>query len=217
MKSVVLYGAGSPVIVDAQETCRRAGLVVAAVVKNFDGEVFSMAPDPVIDKADLTAELLQLSFTIPLFTPAHRKFAHEQAQACGASRFDPLIDPTAVLPGSLLLGDGVYINSGASIGGMSKLGAFTFVNRAATLGHHFVAESYASIGPGAVAAGGVTVGRGAVIGAGAVLFPGVCVGANAVVSAGSVVTRNVPACVIVAGNPAKVVKENIAGYQGKGV
>lgn len=217
MHSIVLYGAGSPVIVDAQETCRRAGLTVAAVVRNFDGEVFSMGPDPVIDPGALTPELLALSFSIPLFSPAHRKFAWEQAHGLGATRFEPLIDPTAVRPGSLQVGAGVYINSGVCIGGMSRFGNFVFVNRGASLGHHLVAEDFASIGPGVVTAGGVTIGRGAVIGAGSVLFPGVRVGANAIVSGGSVVSRDVPANTLVAGNPAKVVKERVAGYQGKGV
>ena len=42
------------------------------------------------------------------------------------------------------------------------------------------------------------------IGAGAILCPGVTVGAGAVVGAGSVVTRDVPAGVIAAGNPCRV-------------
>lgn len=217
MYSVVLYGAGSPIIVDVQESCRRAGITVAAVVRNFDGEVFSMPPDPVIDPSALTPELLAHSFSIPLFSPARRKSAREQAQALGATRFEPLIDTTAVLPGSLSVGQGVYINSGVCFGGMSRLGAFVFVNRRAALGHHLVAEDYASIGPGVVTAGGVTIGRGAVIGAGAVIFPNVRIGMNAVVSGGSVVSHDVPDHALVAGNPAKVVKQNVAGYQGRGV
>ena len=44
------------------------------------------------------------------------------------------------------------------------------------------------------------------IGAGATILPGVCVGANAIVGAGSVVTKDVPDCAIVVGNPAKVIK-----------
>lgn len=45
------------------------------------------------------------------------------------------------------------------------------------------------------------------IGAGATILPGVTVGENAVVAACAVVTRDVPANVIVAGNPARIIRE----------
>ena len=49
--------------------------------------------------------------------------------------------------------------------------------------------------------------RAARVGAGSVLLPGVTIGANALVGAGTVVTRDVPDGAIVAGNPAKVIRE----------
>lgn len=49
--------------------------------------------------------------------------------------------------------------------------------------------------------------RAARVGGGSVLLPGVTVGINAFVGAGSVVTKNVPDCAIVYGNPAKIVGE----------
>jgi len=45
------------------------------------------------------------------------------------------------------------------------------------------------------------------IGTGAMIFKGVCVGRNSVVGAGAVVTKNVPHNVVVAGNPAKILKQ----------
>lgn len=53
---------------------------------------------------------------------------------------------------------------------------------------------------------GVVVGENAKIGAGAVILPGVKIGRNVLVGAGSVVTRDIEDNVVVAGNPAKVIK-----------
>lgn len=47
------------------------------------------------------------------------------------------------------------------------------------------------------------------IGARSIILKGVTVGEGAVVAAGSVVTRDVPPGCLVAGNPAKVIKENV--------
>jgi acetyltransferase-like isoleucine patch superfamily enzyme len=54
---------------------------------------------------------------------------------------------------------------------------------------------------------GVVVRRGAKIGANATLLPGVVIGADALVGAGSVVVKDVPAGAVVAGNPARVIKQ----------
>jgi len=53
------------------------------------------------------------------------------------------------------------------------------------------------------------IGSWCVIGIGATIRAGVTIGDNVVVGAGAVVTRDVPSNCIVAGNPARIVRENI--------
>jgi len=53
----------------------------------------------------------------------------------------------------------------------------------------------------------ILIKRNAWIGAGATILPGVTVGENAVVAAGAVVSKNVPDNTVVAGIPAKVIKQ----------
>jgi acetyltransferase-like isoleucine patch superfamily enzyme len=216
MQSVILFGSGSPIIVDVQESCRRRGLTVAAVIKNVDGKDYALDAE-VVRLADADPTLFEHGIVVPLFTPANRRAASEQATALGAKHFPSLIDPTAILPSIIDIADGVYVNSGATIGAASRLGRFSFVNRSASLGHHFDLGDFASIGPGVVTGGEVTVGRGSVIGVGVVVLPGTTIGDNVVVAAGSVVSVDLPSNVLAAGHPARILKRDIAGYNGRGV
>lgn len=52
----------------------------------------------------------------------------------------------------------------------------------------------------------VTIGNNVWIGGRAVINPGVTIGDNVVVASGAVVTKDVPANVVVGGNPAKIIK-----------
>lgn len=52
----------------------------------------------------------------------------------------------------------------------------------------------------------VTIGNNVWIGGQAVINPGVTIGDNSVIGAGSIVTKDVPANVVVAGNPARIIR-----------
>ena len=53
----------------------------------------------------------------------------------------------------------------------------------------------------------VHIGNNVWIGAGTVIVPGVTIGENSVIGAGSVVTKDIPANVVAAGNPCRVMRE----------
>lgn len=60
----------------------------------------------------------------------------------------------------------------------------------------------------------ITVNKLVWIGANVIILPGVEIGEGAVIGAGSIVTKDVPACAIVAGNPAKIIKKrNLIEYE----
>ena len=52
----------------------------------------------------------------------------------------------------------------------------------------------------------VSIGDNCWIGANTVICPGVTIGENSVIGAGSVVTRDIPANVVAAGNPCRVIR-----------
>ena len=53
------------------------------------------------------------------------------------------------------------------------------------------------------------IGKYVAIGEGCIILPGVTIGDNAVIGANAVVTKDVPPFSVVAGNPAKVIKQVI--------
>jgi sugar O-acyltransferase (sialic acid O-acetyltransferase NeuD family) len=209
---IVIYGIGSPLAIDAEESCLRLGRRIIAGVRNVDGPVYVSIKVAIVDADGAGYDVRRCDVILPLFTPAHRHAAHQDAQRRGFGPLATLIDPSAVVASSAAIGSGVYINAGCTIGGAVTLGELVLVNRGANLGHHAVLEPLVSIGPGAVIAGSVRIGRGAVIGAGAVVLPKMEIGANAVVGAGAVVTKPVAARTLVVGNPARVVKADIPGF-----
>lgn len=214
MTRIVLYGIGSPVVGDVEESILRAGLTLAAGIRNRDVESFLLDKDREIALDDAGDDLKDLPHLVPLFTPGHRQQGANEAQERGFSNAFTLVDPTSILPRSLTLGPGCYINAGCSLGAASKFGTCVFINRAVSIGHHADVGDFVSIGPGVVIAGHVTIGRGCVLGAGAVVLPETTIGANSVIGGGAVVHGQVPSNSLVLGNPGKVVRKNIKGYHG---
>ena len=204
MPSLILYGAGSPILGDVEDTCRRLGRTVVGVVQNIEDAAPFELGRSIIRPGELTAGRLKLSFVLPLFRPANRESVWAEALRLGARLFEPLVDPTAILPSRLTLEEGVYVNCGAVIGSHVRLGRFAFLNRAAIVGHHVELGEFVSVGPGANIGSLVKIGRGTLIGTGAIVASGVQIGAGAIVGVGAVVLRDVEAGMTVAGNPAKL-------------
>jgi maltose O-acetyltransferase len=110
---------------------------------------------------------------------------------------------------NLLLGAGAYLNFGCvildcnivEIGRNVMFGPCVQIYAAT---HPTSSDDRAS---GLEYARPVTIGDGAWIGGGAIVCPGVTVGSNTTIGAGSVVVRDVPANVIAAGNPCRVIRE----------
>lgn len=107
-------------------------------------------------------------------------------------------------PGRIRIGDRVFINAGAVV--YSEV-AITIGDDVALANEVYVMDtsSHGIEGRDPKAAP-VTIGAGTWVGARAIVLPGVTIGRRVVVAAGAVVTKDVPDDVLVAGNPARVVR-----------
>ena len=94
MERVVIYGVGSPIVVDVQESLARAGITIAAAVRNMDCEVRLLDGVTPVESAELTAELLAFPFLVPFFRPANRQKVVREAFGAGFRSGYSLIDPT---------------------------------------------------------------------------------------------------------------------------
>jgi acetyltransferase-like isoleucine patch superfamily enzyme len=211
--SIVLFGCGSPMIVDVEESCARLGLDVAAIVKNVEGPDYALARERLIRIDEVGPALLACQYMVPFFVPGNRLAAHERACARGFADAATIIDPTAAVAHSATFGQGTYVNGAAVIGGAARIGRFAFINRGASIGHHVDIGDFASVGPGAILCGNVHLARGAVAAAGAIILENVQVGRNSVIAAGAVVRESVADRCLVAGNPARIIETDYAGFR----
>jgi sugar O-acyltransferase (sialic acid O-acetyltransferase NeuD family) len=207
--SIILFAIGSALVVDYEESCARLGIKIVAGVKNRPCEDYLLKCQSVLRPEDIDGSFAEVPFVCPLFTPANRWVASREALALGLSPAAALVDPTSIVASSVELGAGTYVNAAATIGACGRIGAHVVINRSASLGHHSAIEDFVSIGPGATLAGEVRVGRGTLIGTGSLVLPKMRIGAGSIVAAGSIVSKDVEDRVVVAGNPARVVKRDL--------
>jgi hypothetical protein len=80
---VLLFGVGSPIVIDFEESLCRAGLSLVAGIRNRP-EVSYLSEDVrTLTPEALSSALLGLPFLVPIFTPGYRQMAVEEAARDG--------------------------------------------------------------------------------------------------------------------------------------
>ena len=133
------------------------------------------------------------------------------------------IEPGAIIRDKVEIGDNAVIMMGAVINIGSIIGEGTMIDMGAVLGGRATVGKHCHIGAGTVLAGvvepasatPVIIEDDVLIGANAVVLEGVRVGKGAVGAAGAVCVEDVPAGAVVAGVPARVIKQTSEVASGK--
>jgi len=122
-------------------------------------------------------------------------------------RFITLIDPTAIYPKNLEVGEGTIIQAGAIINPDTKIGSHVFINLDSTIGHDCILEDFVTISTGVHINGDCKIDEGAYIGTGTVTLDKIKIGKDSITGAGSVITKKIKATSLYIGNPAKFSKK----------
>ena len=125
------------------------------------------------------------------------------------------IEPGAIIRDNVSIGKNAVIMMGAVINIGAVIGEGTMIDMNAVLGGRATVGKNCHVGAGAVLAGviepasakPVIIEDNVLIGANAVVIEGVHVGENSVIAAGAVVIEDVPAGKVVAGCPARIIKD----------
>jgi len=212
---VLIWGAGGHGKVVA-DLVRAAGQAVAGYADS-DQSKWGAVVEPggatvVISEADLV-QLLDQGGSLPCrATAIALALGDNDTRLRSAKRAAPalmpaLVHPAATVSESAQLGSGTVVFAGAVVNAAATVGLAAIVNSAAVVEHDCTVGDGAHIAPGAVLTGGVNVGQSTLVGARAVVLPGVTIEADALIGAGSVVVGDVKAGMVVAGVPARVLRQ----------
>jgi len=124
------------------------------------------------------------------------------------------IEPGAIIREHVTIGKDSVIMMNSTINIGAVIGERTMIDMNAVVGARAIIGKNCHIGAGAVVAGvleppsktPVIIEDDVLVGANAVILEGVRVGRNSVVAAGAIVTTDVPENVVVAGSPARIIK-----------
>lgn len=122
-------------------------------------------------------------------------------------RLVSLIDPSAFVSRTASIGAGCVIYPNSFVGAQAQLGDLAFVLGGCVINHDDVLEEGVTLASGVMLAGEVRVEAGCYLGQSCTVRQQLRIGRGSLIGMGAVVIADVPPGVVMAGNPARVLKK----------
>lgn len=162
---------------------------------------------PVLGGCDYLRSQKEEAWAIVAIGASHiKKKVVKTLEQCSNIQFATLIDPSAQLSNSVMIGEGSAICAGSVLTVDVEIGRHVAVNLNCTIGHDAIVQDYATVYPGVHISGNVSVGQCVELGTGSQIIQGKKIGNNIVVGAGSVVTKDLSKQGTYVGVPVRRVK-----------
>lgn len=203
MKKLIIIGA-SGFGKEVYWLASRCGREVLGFLDDTDekqGKAFSGST--VLGKINDWINFKDCDFIIAIGSPSGRKKVSEKMKELGEPSFCILIDPSATVGQTVIVGEGSVICAGVICTVDIKLGSHVILNINTTVGHDVKIADYCTVAPSVSISGNIDVESLVEIGTGAKLREKITVGREAMIGMGAVVTKPVEAMKVVIGNPAK--------------
>jgi sugar O-acyltransferase (sialic acid O-acetyltransferase NeuD family) len=212
---IVIIGGGghARMLIDA---LRAAGEPRTIVVLDADPSRHGtlLLDAPIVGGDDMLTELIQAGaehFAVGVGTavsgdngPRRKLFERILARDLRALT---IVHPRAMVSPWARIGAGAQIFAGAIVNAGARVGVNTIINSGAIVEHDCVLGDHVHIASGSCLASAVQVGDLAHVGTGAAVRQFVQIGAGTVVGIGAAVVRDVPAWTVVAGVPARALRD----------
>lgn len=121
-----------------------------------------------------------------------RHAIYEKAKEIGFV-FPNIIDPSAIVSKTAVLGAGVFVGKNAVVNSFADIGDMAIINTGAIIEHECKIGSFTHVSVNAVICGRSAIGNDSFIGAGSTVIQCVDIGSNAVIGAGSIILKDVEA------------------------